>query len=277
MTRKLKTVVLVGGGLALVAVFLSPRGVLSYVRTSGHSVQRAIQDNIPTEFELQRARDLLDRTVPEMHANIRLIAEEEIEVAQLQEDIKASHERLSDEQARIARVRSMLETPQPTYAVHNQSVSHDTLREDLARRFERFKEARLVLDSKQRLLEARQASLTAARDRLDQMRAQKALLQDKIDALESQHRLVQAASLGSKLEIDDSAIAQTEKLIGDIRKRLDVAERVLAHEARFTQPIPLDTVSDADLLAEVDEYFAAPTPEPEELAVAGQPSSSGTP
>ena len=90
---------------------------------------------------------------------------------------------------------------------------------------------------------------------LGRTKSQKALLADKIAALEAQHRLVQAASVGSKVQMDNTKLAQAEKLIGQIKKRLDVAERVLAHETRFTESIPMETISEAELLAQVREHL----------------------
>jgi hypothetical protein len=55
--------------------------------------------------------------------------------------------------------------------------------------------------------------------------------------------------------VDNSKLAQTEKLIAEIQKRLDVAERVLAHESKFIESIPVDTVVEEDLVAQVDDYF----------------------
>ena len=129
------------------------------------------------------------------------------------------------------------------------------MKEDLGNRFERFKESELVLASKERLLATREKSLHAAMNLLEQTRSRKRLLEDKIESLASQHRLVKAASIGSEIQVDNSKLAKTEKLIAQIKKRLDVAERVLAHESQFVQAIPVDAVSEGDLLTQVDEYF----------------------
>ena len=72
-----------------------------------------------------------------------------------------------------------------------------------------------------------------------------------------QNQLVRAAAVGSKFEIDNSKLAQTERLISEIKKQLDVAERVLAHEARFVEPIQVDSVSEKDLLTQIDEHLEA--------------------
>jgi len=90
----------------------------------------------------------------------------------------------------------------------------------------------------------------------DRTRSARAELESKISSLESQHKMVQMASVGSGVQIDHSKLAQTEKLIADIKKQLDVAERVLAHKAKFVDPIPLETtVNEKELLGEVDAYL----------------------
>jgi hypothetical protein len=41
----------------------------------------AVKDAVPIEFQIQRARDSLNDIIPEMQANIRLIAQQEVEIA----------------------------------------------------------------------------------------------------------------------------------------------------------------------------------------------------
>lgn len=247
-------------GLVLVGGLLFGQDLISYMSSSARSVRTAMKDNVPIEFELRRAKDLLEQIIPEMQANIRLIAQEEVEVSGLQTDIRQCETSLSEERTRIAKLRNVLNTEQVRYTLAGVDYSREQVREDLARRFDRFKEAELVLTGKKRLLETRQKSLQAAMQMLDRTRAQKVRLEDQIATLESQHRLVQAASVGSPLAVDNSKLAQTEKLLGEIKKRLDTAERVLAHEARFVQPIQVDAITEKDLVAQVDDYFKPSTP-----------------
>jgi hypothetical protein len=251
----LKRSVIVVAGLSLVGGMLFGKDVVSYIRSSAKSVQTAIKDSVPLEFELRRVRDLLEEIIPEMYANVRLIAEEEVEVAALNIDITRSEKSMEEEQLRIAKLRNALAEPQAQYCFGGRNYPRSYVKEDLAHRFERFKESGLVLASKRRLLMTRENSLHAAMQLLEQTRAHKRVLEDKIEALASQHRLVKAAAIGSRIHVDNSKLAQTEKLIAHIKKRLDVAERILAHESQFVQAIPVDAVVEEDLLMQVDEYF----------------------
>jgi BMFP domain-containing protein YqiC len=221
-----------------------------------------VKDSVPIEFELRRARDMLGEIIPEMQANVRLIAQEEVEVANLKAELARGEESLEKEQNRIVKLRNMLTAQKASYEIGGYDYSHQQVKQELANRFDRFKEAEMVHQGKERLLETRQESLKAAMQMLDRTRAEKTRLENQIESLESQYRLVQAAAAGSTIDIDRSKLAKTEKLIQDIRKRLDVAERVLAHESRFTQPIEVDVINEADLLEQVDDHFNPDANEP---------------
>ncbi len=265
--RIIKYGVMGTAGLFLVTGVFFGRDALSYLSTSARSVQTAVKDAVPVEFELQRARDLLEDIIPEMHANVRLIAQEEVQIASLKADLDQNQRSLGEERVRVAKLRDTLSVPKVTYTLGGTQYNHQQVKEELARSFDRYKEAEVVLAGKQRLLETRQRSLAAAMQMLDRTKGQKVRLEDQIQALDSKYRLVQAAAVGSHVQIDSSKLAQTEKLIRQIRTRLDVAERVLAHEARFVEPIAIDTIDEKELMLQVDEHLnpgrvAAPTTAP---------------
>jgi hypothetical protein len=245
-------------GMTLVGGLLFGGDLMSYVKSSAHAVRGHVKSNVPIEFELTRARDLLDEIIPEMHANIRRIATEEVELASLKADIFASSEKLTEERARVAKLRDVVGVELASYRVGGRKYTRDQVVDDLSRRFDRVKEAEVVLAGKERLLTQREVTLAAAEQMLAKTRSQKSMLKDKIDSLASQHRLVQAAAVGSRMEMDNSKLAQTEKLIGEIKKRLDVAERVLARESEFVQTIEVSVVDEDDLFAQVDDYLYGP-------------------
>lgn len=255
ITKWVKRGVLVVVGVSVAGGLLFGKDVASYVRSSAKSVRTVVKDSVPIEFELRRARDLLDEIIPEMHANVRLIAQEEVEVAALNVDIAENEKSIEEEKVRIAKLRDALDRPQARYTFAGQEFPRSYVKEDLANRFERFKESEVCLAGKRRLLANRQSSLQAAMQLLEKTRSRKRALEDQIESLASQHRLVKAAAVGTNVRIDNSKLAQTEKLIAQIKKRLDVAERVLAHETKFVQAIPVDAVEETDLLTQVDDYF----------------------
>ena len=246
---------LAGGGALLVGGLVLGSDLGSYVRSSCREMRVAVKDNIPIEFELRRARDLLDGVGPELHNNVRLVAEQEVEIATLKGNIQQGRLSLNDEKHRVQKLRDCLGTSETSFSFGDLSYSRDQLTQELSRQFTHYREAEAALASKQQLLESRQRSLVAAMDAMEAAKAQKATLEAQIEGLEAQYRLVQAASAGTNIQIDHSRLAQAQKAVADIRKQLDVAEHVLAHEAKFTQPLPINVVDEKDLLTQVDEHL----------------------
>ncbi|MCF7958500.1 MAG: hypothetical protein K9M57_08645 [Phycisphaerae bacterium] len=248
-------------GLLVVALLIG--GVLfgthfgSYIFSSAKQLRSSVHQKIPTEFELKRASDLLDDIIPEMHATIRQISQEEVEVAALKADIARSQKPIAAEQNKISNLYQTLNLQQTSYVVGNKDFTRSELKDYVAIRFDRLKEAEIILASKQRQLEIREKSLKTALVNLEKTRSQKLLLANKIEALESQHRLIKASAIGSRIyNMDNSKLAQTEKLITKIKKRLDIDETALAHEARFVQSIDFETIDEQDLMTELTAYFS---------------------
>ena len=241
----------------LVGGLVFGRDLASYVRSSSRCVSDVMKDNVPIEFELRRARDLLEDIVPEMQANIRAIAEQEVEIASLRGEIDENQRAVAEARSQVGKVRDCLARAGDSFSVGRVTYTRDELKEDLSRRFERTREAEMVLAGKKRLLSNREKSLAAAMQLFEKTRGQRAMLENQIAALESQHKMVQLASVGTGVQVDHSKLAQTEQLIAQIKKQLDVAERVLAHKAKFVDSIPVETtVNEKDLLNEVDSYLA---------------------
>src|SRR5690606_15049231 len=125
-------------GVILLGGLLFGSDLLSYASSSARTVRTAMKDNVPIEFELQRARDLLEEIIPEMQANIRLIAQEEVEVAGLQTDIRQCAHSLGEERVRVAKLRDLLNTERVRYVVGGMEYTREQVKDELARRFDRF-------------------------------------------------------------------------------------------------------------------------------------------
>ena len=74
--KAIKLAVVTVGGSALAAGFIFGTDLGSYVRSTFSSTARAVKGDIPVDFQIQRARDLLADTGPEIQKNVRLMAEE---------------------------------------------------------------------------------------------------------------------------------------------------------------------------------------------------------
>lgn len=244
-------IVLGGAGFALLG-----SNFQSYIRTSTNAAQEAVKNSVPVEFELRRASDLIDAILPDLQSQVRMIAQEEVEIANLASDIAASEKRLTNEQKTVAALRNKMRVQQVSYSVNGRTVERGQLTEQLHQRFERFKQGELAVSSKKKLMEKREDGLNAALAMLDKMRHRKAELEQKVESLTAQHRLVQASAIESGNLIDGSRLSEADQLIRQIETRLAVAQRVLAHEQDiFAVSATEELVNEKQLLTELDEYF----------------------
>ena len=258
---------LVAGGALLTGGLIFGSELSSYVRSSARSIRASVRENVPIEFEIRRARDLLDGIGPEIHQSVRAIAEQEVEVAALKRDIEESKLAVLDERTRVQKLRDAVASGQTNFTFGDMSFSRAQITQELARRFNHLKEAQTALATKEQLLESRQKSLLAAQEALENAKSQQSALAAQIEGLEAQHKLVLAASQsssGAPLQLDHSRLAQAKRVIGDIRKHLEVAERVLAHEAKFTPALPAmaDAIDEKDLVGQVDAHLSGAAARP---------------
>lgn len=243
--------------VAVAGVALLGTNLSSYLRTTTKAAQEAVQNSVPVEFELRRASDMIEAILPELQTQVRMIAQEEVEIAALETDIADSQKRLTSEKTTLSSLRGKMDVVQVSYRVHGRQVGREELTDQLHQRFERFKQGELALVSKQRLLEKRHDGLHAALTMLDKMRNRKSELERKVEALAAQHRLVQAASIESGTLIDGSQLSEADQLLQQIETRLAVAQRVLTYEEDlFATSATEAMVNEEQLLSDVDDYFS---------------------
>lgn len=241
------------------------RDVVSYVKTMGCSARDAIKSEVPIEFEIKRARDLVENLVPDIRQCMHVIAEEEVNVEHLQRDIAQAETSLTKQRGDILALRKDLDAGRSTYQYASRTYTSQDVKRDLACRFERFKTVEATLASKKQILSAREKSVVAAREKLDNMLADKRDLEVQIENLESRMKTIQAAQTATSVQLDNSQLVRAKKLIGELNKQLDVAQRVLDSEGKFTGLIALETINPVpeDLSSQIDEYFGK-SPKPVE-------------
>ncbi|MBN2844354.1 MAG: hypothetical protein JXM68_14820 [Sedimentisphaerales bacterium] len=257
-TKFVKSSLFIGLGVLLLAVLLFGSSAGSFISSSFRQVQTKVADNVPLEFELQRAKDMLEQIIPEMTANIQLISQEEVEIASLKTQINENIKPLAMERNQIQALTGQVQLQNASYELGGHQFTQQELTSELANRFERFRQAEMLQNSRVRMLETREKSLKNAIAVLASTKENKALLENKIAALESQYRLIQASSVGTSYSINNSSLAKTEKLISQIKKRLDVAERVLANNGKFLNENidnSQNVIDTADLVGQINDYM----------------------
>jgi chromosome segregation ATPase len=252
-----KRIVCVGlVGVALSGLLFG-REAFSHLRTSLGWVRQSVRESVPIEFEIRRARQMIQDLTPEIHRHMHLIAKEEVEVQQLAAQV-AEHERsLAKSRREMERLTSDLQKKESRYVYCGRTYTPRQVQADLARRFEHYQAREATLTKLQQVLSARQQGLEAARDKLRAMQAAQRQLEVDVANLEARLEMVQVAQAAAACQFDDSKLARTRELLRQIGARIDVVEKLVQAEASFPGQIPLDeAATEDDLLQRVTAHLA---------------------
>ncbi len=251
----IKRAILVGTGLGLTSLVLFGRDAASYVKTSYHRVTSTVQDQVPMDFQIDRAKQMVRDLDPEIRNSMHVIAKEEVALDQLNQQINGNQEKADKDKKDILHLQADLEQNKAVYHYASQTYTCDQVKHELTNRFSRFKVADDTLASMKQMRDARQKNLDAAQQKLSAMINARRKLDVDVQNLEAKRKLVEVAQASSDYVFDDSQLARAKDLINDIRTRLDVAAKLANADVNVQTEIPLDSAAPQDITDQVTEYF----------------------
>ena len=244
--------------LATLGTFVFGRDVLSYAKTWGSSVREAVKSEVPLDFEVKRAREMVENLVPDIRRCMQVIAEQQVDIEDLTKEVSRREVDLETQKEAMLKLKGDLQTGNSTFVYAKRTYSSEDVKRDLSQRFERFKVADDTLQRERKIVKAREDALVANQSKLEGMLVSKKDLEVQIEQLEARLKAVQAAETVSTLEIDNSQLSSAKKLIRELNKQLDVKEKLLDADGKFTGLIPVETKEEVpvDIANQVDEYFS---------------------
>ena len=251
----IKKAILLALGVGITTSVLFGRNAASYVSTTYHRLTSSVEESVPVDFQIDRAKQMVRDLDPEIRRSMHVIAKEEVEVAELDKRLETAAANAEKDKSEIMRLQSDLKSGKSVFRYAGHSYSEGEVKDDLARRFNRFKTVDGTIESMEQMRNARQRNLDAARQKLTAMMAAQRQLQVDVENLEAKLKLVEVAEASSDFQFDDSHLAQAKQLITDIRTRLDVASKLANADTNFQEEIPLDETNAEDVTEQGAEYF----------------------
>ncbi|HVT30111.1 MAG TPA: hypothetical protein VHE81_19010 [Lacipirellulaceae bacterium] len=250
-----KKAILVVLGLGLTTAVLFGRNAASYVSTTYHRLTDSVEEAVPIDFQIDRAKQMVRDLDPEIRRSMHVIAKEEVALEQLNQQISGSQEKADKDKQDILRLQTDLGQNKNSYHYASRTYTCNEVKQDLARRFNRFKVADDTLASMKQMRDAREKNLDAARQKLSAMINARRKLEVDVQNLEAKRKLVEVAQASSDYVFDDSQLARCKDLINDIRARLDVAAKLANADVNVPTEIPLDESAPKDITDQVAQYF----------------------
>jgi chromosome segregation ATPase len=257
----LKKLLLVGAGVLLLGGLFFGTSAVSYVSTFVGGVRESVENNVPIEFHLKRARDMVKDLDPEIR-NARIkIAKEESELGKLRSRLNGAEQQLAKNESDIQRLNQDLLRGQSTYVYVNKTYSASDVEKDLENRFARYEVKKENADIMRKVIDAREIGLSAAQEKLSEMMTAKQQLGLEIENLQGRLAMVEVAKTASEINIDNSQLARTRDLLDEIEARIQVEESMLDVDGDAPGAIVLDAPESENISERVTKYFNGETAE----------------
>jgi len=226
----------------------------SYVRTACNQFRHTAKNSVPIQFDIERARDEIDALAPAIDANKEDLARAEVDVEHLDREVTEVRANLAREKQAMVALREGLATGDLRLA-GRVSYTPDEVKADLAHRLDHYRNVTKILEEKETTLKARQRAVVAARQKLDEMAAQKRTLASKLESIQARLQAIDATAEKNEFHFDDSALARAKQTVSDLERRLEVKARVAEMEGHYSGGLPVNVESGRDVLKEFDDEF----------------------
>jgi predicted nucleic acid-binding Zn-ribbon protein len=236
----------------------------SYVGTMASSVRDSIAGQIPIELELKRAENLIRQIDPQIDTCKRDLARAEVDLEELQASVVRLEKVTGAEEKKLkvgARLLSGGDDGQVQLAAD--FGARRRVSADLERTKDSYVNNTAILKTKRALIERQSRAVEAAKQRLDAVRGERVALEDQVQSLKTQQLQVEALTAHSqRFDLDSTALSQAKEVIATVKKRLDVAQRMLENDIAFHgEPLADNGIEARDVVKEIHELFATNTVE----------------
>jgi chromosome segregation ATPase len=243
--------------LGIGAVTLLGTDVCSYSKTMFGNVREAVQAEIQPEFKLEDIRNQVDSLMPEIREHMKVVAEQVVDVRNMQAEISEKQSQLQNQKASILALRSDLDSNNSEFEYRQVSYTRNEVESDLSDRFGAFQLLEASADRDAKIMTATKEALKANQKKLDAMMSRKQDLAVKVSQAEARLKQIQATETVNAIEVDDTQLSHVEELLQRLNHDMDVREALLETEGHVLGRIPVEEVNvpETDVVSEIDQHF----------------------
>ena len=233
----------------------------SYLTTMASSVRESVVGQIPLELEIKRAEGLIAQIDPQIKTCKRDLANAEVELIELQRSIQDLQETVGYQEKKLRNGMQLLSGNSGggngDVALAANFGARRRVHVDLQRTKDSYVNNAAILKTKQALVERQARAVEAAKQNLISVRTEREALEDQIRSLKTQKQQIEAMVASSdRFDLDSTALSQAKEVIAKVRKRLDVAQRMLENDMMFHGEDPAAVaVDERNTLQELEELF----------------------
>ncbi|MBM4060058.1 MAG: hypothetical protein FJ265_03030 [Planctomycetes bacterium] len=231
----------------------------SYVSTMASSVRETVAGQIPIDLELKRAENLIGQIDPQIDGCNLDLARAEVELEELQQSVQRLEKLVGTEEKKLKVGARMLSGDgEGEVQLAADFGARRRVQVDLQRTKDSYVNNVAILKAKRALIDRQARAVEAARQHLIAVRSEREALEDQVRSLKTQQQQIGALAASSqRFDLDSTALSQAKEVIAQVKKRLDVAQRMLENDMVFhgDDAIPV-VVDERNVIKEIEALFA---------------------
>jgi peptidoglycan hydrolase CwlO-like protein len=216
--------------VALVAV-AKTTNLSSYAATLFKQVQKDVDTQIPTKFEIERIRHEIANLDGDISGMIRPIAEYKAEIVRTRKEVAANQTTIEEKKQKLLAFVPKMEGNSKFVRCDGRDVPMERFKAEFQRQTDGLKSMEKNLKTQQQVLEAKEKSLKATQDQLEKVVSKKREYEGRLAELEALAQSVQCQLIASDIKIDSSRATQIEDALRKLETKLE-ADR---HEVEMRQ------------------------------------------
>jgi hypothetical protein len=264
MCKKVGILVL---GLIVAFGFLRFTRMGSYTCTALKQLRIDAEKHVSVEFEIKRLKNEVANLDPDINKNRSIVAEQIVGVEKLREEVDGSKKKLAQQKEQIGRVVAELKSGATSIVYNNREQPADRVREQLDKDVDHARSFEKALKSKERLLEARERMMENNKKKLQAMIDAKSELQTQIAQLEADYQEVQLRATESRVQFDDSRLADIKQSLDKLRDRVKIEKVTQDLVGDLAAPTAEKSKTSSEVVRKAEQFLNGDT---EETKVADQ-------
>ena len=267
-----KKLAFTGIAATVVAFLLFGTAVFTNISEGVGWVRGQVEENVPIEYKLEKARKAIKSAEPRIREYNRDIAEKQVEIRYLERELGQLRHEAAQARLTLEKQFQMLQVEKASYRFLSRTVSQKQMRRDAALRLRRLKAADDLIASKNARLDALRNGLSHIHEALANLIQTREELVTQCDVLEAKLRETEARKASTlDIEVDHSDMARAAEILSRVEKQLDVEMQVMENNRPLLGESRSVLETPEDLNAQISAYLNGDNKEVEETEVVEAP------
>jgi chromosome segregation ATPase len=235
----------------------------SYAKTAWREARRAVKQQVPVDFEIKRAKDMLASLNGEEDKLVSAMAKEMVAIEGFEKEIAKTETTLENLGQEVKTANKELKEGRTVLTMGGLEYrNREQFALNLERAFGRYQSMETGLKYKKESLTNHRHALAAAKEQLDALQVAKKELQARIELAELELENIKVAQARSNnvYKFDDSELAKVKSLVDEIEKTIKTEAYEMKLRGDQVRPATTNTparTAKPELTREIDSYFGA--------------------